>query len=222
MAESGAASAASSSSSSSAAAEASAAASSPPPSPPPKTAASIADDYVSRLNTAISVTLGLYEAANIANGVYVMRYLCAFIGGIALTFYADKFVRELEAGYGGLFVLPARIAKRVLASVQDFLTTIVFQIIIHKVHVNDENANAPLRLVTKFAVYAGAFVLLTSAPALYSWYLYEDAVLDMKRRPRQQWRPQSPHCCACGTALPKTSAPAVNCAAATAAATQPT
>lgn len=205
-----------------AASSSSASASASPPSPPPKTAASIADDYVSRLNTAISVTLGLYEAANIANGVYVMRYLCAFIGGIALTFYADKFVRELEAGYGGLFVLPARIAKRVLASVQDFLTTIVFQIIIHKVHVNDENANAPLRLVTKFAVYAGAFVLLTSAPALYSWYLYEDAVLDMKRRPRQQWRLQAPHCCACGASLPKTSAPIVNCAAAAAASTQPT
>ena len=175
-----------------------------------RTTASVADEYVTRLTTAVSITLGLYEAANIADGVYFMRYLCAFATGIALTFYAERCVHELAPRYGGLFVLPVRIAKRVLGSVQEFLTTMAFQIVIHKVHAGGDTtaaaAASPLRLVSKLLVYAVAFILLTSLPALYSWYLYEDAVLDAHAK-----APRSPS--GHGAGGGGSNAAACNCAA---------
>lgn len=135
----------------------------------------IADQYIERINLAISVSLGLYEASDIASRVHFIKYICGFVLIIGVTFYIQWYIENIKDKYNKLFFLFWRIVNKMVNFTQQFLTTITFNIIIQKFREND-SGNDSMKLTSRFMIYSVIFVFLTSVTVLFGWFFYEQPV----------------------------------------------
>ena len=132
----------------------------------------IVDQYIERINVALSVSLGIYEAASISKQVHYLRSLFVFFLVIMFTFFLQYYGRHMRDRYNGLFLLFWRIADKLITFIQQFLTTISLNIVIQKVQENRSDTNS-IGTVATFMIYIVAFVFLTTVVALFGWYFYE-------------------------------------------------
>lgn len=133
----------------------------------------IADQYIDKIVLALSVSLGLYEATNIGKQPNFIGWLCVFFLIIVSTFYFQWKIRLSKKTYDNPFVLFWRIVDKLVTFVQQFLTTVSFNIIVQKIQENDSENNT-IDLRAKFMLYTVVFVFLSTILLLFGWYFYEE------------------------------------------------
>ncbi len=130
------------------------------------------DDYIEKSIVTISIFFGLNDALDISNKVHFLKYLSIFIMIIIITFYLQNYIEKKKNQCNDLFVLFWKISSKIVSFIQQFITAVVFNIIVNKIRKTDSGLTS-LDIYSKIMVYIVLFSLLTTPAILFEWYFYE-------------------------------------------------
>lgn len=139
-----------------------------------------AEIYISRIISAISITLGIGSASALARSVHFLQTIGAFVLIILLTFYIQSKILEWKGRYHNIFELLLRLVYRTAEFTQQLLSSLVANIVRIKIEENDED-NEYLLFRSRIMLYGSMFMLFATTTLLFDWYFYEEVEHDESR-----------------------------------------
>lgn len=132
-----------------------------------------ADVYIDRINLAVSISLGINEAEAIGKSVHFLKTVCGSLLVIFATFYVQSVASRQSRRHHGVFLLVWRMVDKIASFVQQFLTTIVVNILTTKISENDAE-NKMLSFRSKLMLYMSIVLFLVSLMLVFQWHFYQD------------------------------------------------